>query len=175
MSISPQAPSSNFFFSCAWIWASVRIVPFRHRCVGPEGRGRPVVGERLLPGKKPPGRGLQAGFGLPANRDGLAFRAGRAIRRGKRHRTSPNPAGRAPPARGDPQRGRPVPAFSDVPPVGRISPARPMPPGPADKDNRAASPPAPCYGRNAGCPAPPVVTVGMRIAAHPPRRSGRGR
>ena len=44
-----------------------------------------------------------------------------------------------------------------------------------DKDNRAASPPAPCYGRNAGCPAPPVVTVGMRIAAHPPRRSGRGR
>ena len=76
--------------------------------------------------RKPPGRGLQAGLGLPANRDGLAFRAGRAIRRGKRHRTSPNPAGRAPPARGDPQRGRPVPAFSDVPPVGRISPARPM-------------------------------------------------
>ena len=30
-------------------------------------------------------------------------------------------------------------------------------------------------GRDAGCPAPPAVTVGMRIAAHPPRRSGRGR
>ena len=45
--------------------------------------------------------------------------------------------------RGDPRRGRPVPAFSDVPPVKRISRARPIPPGPADKDNRAASPPAP--------------------------------
>ena len=30
-------------------------------------------------------------------------------------------------------------------------------------------------GRDAGCPAPPAVAVGMRIAAHPPRRSGRGR
>ena len=36
--------------------------------------------------------------------------------------------------RGDPRRGRPVPAFSDVPPVRRISRARPIPPGPADKD-----------------------------------------
>ena len=27
MSISPQASSSNFFFSSAWIWASVRIMP----------------------------------------------------------------------------------------------------------------------------------------------------
>ena len=30
-------------------------------------------------------------------------------------------------------------------------------------------------GRNAGCPAPPAVAVGMCIAAHSPRRSGRGR
>ena len=30
-------------------------------------------------------------------------------------------------------------------------------------------------GRDAGYPAPPAVAVGMRIAAHPPRRSGRGR
>ena len=30
-------------------------------------------------------------------------------------------------------------------------------------------------GRNASCPAPPAVAVGMRIAAHPPRRSGHGR
>ena len=30
-------------------------------------------------------------------------------------------------------------------------------------------------GRDAGCPAPPAVAVGMRIAAHPPRRSGHGR
>ena len=36
-------------------------------------------------------------------------------------------------------------------------------------------PAAPSYGRNMDFSVPPAVAVGMRIAAHPPRRSGRGR
>ena len=36
-------------------------------------------------------------------------------------------------------------------------------------------PAAPSYGRNTDFSVPPAVAVGMRIAAHPPRRSGRGR
>ena len=36
-------------------------------------------------------------------------------------------------------------------------------------------PAAPSYGRNTDFSMPPAVTVGMRIAAHPPRRSGHGR